>query len=155
MSIVVVDATGRTLGSLVSKDYGSISFLNDGAVWTANPERFSYPGNDVDLFRDSTCTEPLGRPPYSDSLFEATASPSHDRYVVQKSVNYTPTRAYKSTGAPFRAFSISTIYLWSHDQQTCTAKAPNRLSDGNNYWLMNLTEVPLPTYTAPLSTVQQ
>jgi hypothetical protein len=145
-----IDATGKDLGIITQASASYIVVFSQGGLWDWSTE-FYGGGPYLYLFKDSSCTIPMAAGP------SALDTPSYDfslaqRWTLAKSLQRVPTAAYKATGQKFGIESLTTIYIWSSQNQTCTSRTPLNYFVAET-WVTNLVEVALPTYTAPLTIV--
>jgi hypothetical protein len=145
----LVDATGKDLGSW-SHNGSGFGFVDEqGGLWTPNDVTYEPGQRRIRHFRDSACTVPLIDAGVADVLPSTST-----RWVL-----YTPDSAliagYKAV-AGVRSYSVSSlseIYM-NFKPRGCfndKDRAGNTLGDYSSVYFWDAEEVPLPTYTPPLS----
>ena len=148
-----IDATGKDLGIITQGTSTDVTVSSEGGLWNWSTQTYAG-SNLVYIFRDSLCTVPLGvntvmvYGPASSFVFSSST-----RWILAKSAEYLPTAAYKSTGQSFDLKTLSVVYIWDSYRQTCTSKNPTTYFAGENVYGTDLINVPLPTYTPPLTIV--
>lgn len=144
------DATGKDLGVVLSADTSVVTVLYQDGVWKWS--RTAYSSRDVlNSYRDSSCTIPI----FIDEpvLFYSNIQnvwPSSARFVLQRSYDTTPNKAFRLRGNPIRLNLIQPSYQWDESQQQCGAISwEGPIPD--NVLFYDLEQVELPAYTPPIS----
>jgi hypothetical protein len=150
---MVVDSTGKELGVWAWTNYVGYQVAVDsiGGVWIPEGGRYDFGNETLYYFRDSDCRTPLIRANRSDSL----PSPA-DRWLTRSPEGQLQS-GYRTLGTsrPFSGATLSGVYLRQglapfacfNDKN----RAGNTLGDYSTLYFWNAEEVPLPTYTPPLS----
>jgi hypothetical protein len=149
-----IDATGKDLGIITQGNASEVTVYSEGGLWPWQTQAY-LTNSSLYIFRDSSCTVPLAI--NTNAVYVAASQfvfPSNNRWILAKSAQSLPTAAYKASGQVFDIKSLTTIYIWNTNSQTCTSKTPSTFFfEGENIYATDLTTVSLPTYTAPLTIV--
>jgi hypothetical protein len=146
----LVDATGKDLGPWSHADDGFAFVDEEGGLW-ATEYNYTLGPNHIQYFRNSSCTVPLLRAEANDvpssnstrwvlytgdgTLLAGYKAPANSKSVPGSSF---PGIYLKNPVAPYACFDDKN-------------RAGNTLGDYSSTYFWNAEEVPLPTYTPPLS----
>ena len=154
----VIDAAGRDLGiSLGVTEGGSrATIFHEGGMWTVNSAT-SFPSGVLSaspFYSDSSCNTPLASVP--SSLITTMSRGSNDYDPTRGYGNNQGTRVYwKASG---NSFLLSSKVVYGKEGVfPCTASTEasfrNQFQDWGDVYLVAVTEVTPPAYTAPFTIV--
>jgi hypothetical protein len=178
---IVVDSNGKEMGVWAwTNSVNYFAFADaSGAVWIPEIGRYRFANAYVQYFRDANCTIPLIKANSADSL--PSSSDRWIRLGLSQEEQIRAAYRISGTTKPFSGTTLSGVYRTldgsdptstttttsttstlagiyqmaeSSDSSTCyndKNRAGNTLGDYSSIYFWDTEEVPLPTYTPPLS----
>ena len=155
-NLFVVDATGRTLGRYLGPSIvDSFMFVADNRRWSAAPYRYGFWNStgSINFYTDAQCTDRLIYIYKDDSVPTDVAFIEHN-----SSTDYGPTGSIQKAFVPkdstkLTFTSFSSLYQGGQGGGCGLVSTSTKTEwDGNNR-LVATTEIPMLTYTAPLTIV--
>ena len=155
-NLFVVDATGRTLGRYLGPSIvDSFMFVADNRRWSAAPYRYGFWNStgSINFYTDAQCTDRLIYIYKDDSVPTDVAFIEHN-----SSTDYGPTGSIQKAFVPkdstkLTFTSFSSLYQGGQGGGCGVVSTGMKTDWDNGNRLVAATEIPMLTYTAPLTIV--
>ena len=155
-NLFVVDATGRTLGRYLGPSLvDSFMFVADNRRWSAAPYRYGFwnTTGSVNFYTDAQCTNRLIY------IFKDDSVPTDVAFIEHNSsTDYGPTGSTQKAFVPkdstkLTFTSFSNLYQGGQGGVCGVVSTSTKTEWDGNTRLVAATEIPMLTYTAPLTIV--
>ena len=154
-NLFVVDSAGKVLGQYLTHDANGFEFFSSGRRWTASPYQYGFINNysNVWYYSDSQCTERLISV-RRNHLVLPNATFIEDNQNLDSGLDGSLQKAFIPSDTVRRTASSFTNLHRGGVGTTCIAvDSVNKIELDSSNRLVVATEIPMLTYTAPLTIV--